>query len=182
MTMTRICITGHRPDAFLVSHYDEGSVKRVADDIVCVMKREYGDGLSFNLGGAIGTDQWVGSACIENGVKFSLYLPFLPQIQARFWHPEQREELNRQLRHASRIVVADTQGKYDPARYHERDRMMVDEADFVIAFWVGRRRGGTYGTVQYALSKSMIVLNAMDELRPVFSTALEEGWTPPHLR
>lgn len=180
--MKTVCITGHRPDAFLVSHYNEASVKRLADHVVGVLKREYGDDLSLNLGGAIGTDQWVGAAAIENEVRFSLYLPFLPQIQAKFWKVEQREELDRQLRRASRIVIADPGQEYNPARYHERDRMMVDEADFVVAFWVGRRRGGTYGTMKYALSKSKLVLNAMDGLRPVFSGLLEGGWTPPHIR
>lgn len=180
--MTKICITGHRPDSFLVSHYDEDTVKRIADDLVCVMKREYGDKLSFNLGGAIGSDQWVGAACIEHDARFSLYLPFLPQIQARYWNADQRAELDQQMRRASRIVIADTEGKYDASKYHERDRMMVDDADFVVAFWVGRRRGGTFGTMSYALSKSVLVLNALDGLRPVFSKTLEEGWTPPHLK
>lgn len=180
--MAKVCITGHRPDSFIVSHYSEGAVRRLASDIACVLKREYGDDLTLNLGGAVGADQWMGAAAIEHGVKFGLFLPFLPQVQARFWTDDQRQEFDRQLRAASRIMVMDTSGDYDVARYHERDRMMVDEADFVVAFWVGRRRGGTFETMKYALSKSKFVLNALDGLRPVFKQNLEAGWTPPHLR
>ncbi len=180
--MARVCITGHRPDPFLVSHYQAETVARLAGDIACVLKREYGEELFFNLGGAIGADQWMGAAAIEHGIRFGLFLPFPPQVQARFWTEEQRSELDRQLRTAARIVIADPSGQYDPARYHERDRLMVDESDFVVAFWVGRRRGGTYETMRYALSKSKFVLNALDRLRPVFKQDLETGWTPPHLR
>jgi uncharacterized phage-like protein YoqJ len=180
--MAKVCITGHRPDSFLVSHYPLDAVRRLAGDIACALKREYGDDLMFNLGGAVGADQWMGAAAMEQGVRYSLFLPFLPQVQARYWDEGQREEFDRQLRGAARIVVVDPSGQYDPDKYHERDRLMVDEADFVVAFWVGRRRGGTFGTMGYALSKSKFVLNAMDRLRPVFRHDLENGWTPPHLK
>jgi uncharacterized phage-like protein YoqJ len=180
--MAKVCITGHRPDSFLVSHYQLEAVKRLASDVACALKREYGDELVFNLGGAIGADQWMGAAAIEHGVKYSLFLPFLPQVQALYWDDQQREELDRQMKNAARIVVVDPSGQYDVAKYHERDRLMVDDADFVVAFWVGRRRGGTFETMRYALSKSKFVLNALDRLRPVFKQDLESGWTPQHLK
>lgn len=180
--MARVCITGHRPDPFLVSHYQIDAVRRLVSDITYALKREYGDELMLNLGGSIGVDQWMGAAAIEHGVKFSLFLPFLPQIQARYWDESQRSELDRQMKTAARIVVIDPSGEYDVSRYHERDRMMVNEADFVVAFWVGRRRGGTFETMKYGLSQSKFVLNALDGLRPVFRRDLERGWTPPHLR
>jgi len=180
--MVRVCITGHRPDPFLVSHYKIDDVIVKAGDVACVLKREYGEELSLNLGGAIGADQWMGSAAIEHGVKFKLYLPFLPQIQAKFWTKDQRHELDRQMRAATGITIVDSTGLYNVVKYHERDRLMVDESDFVVAFWVGRRRGGTFETMKYALSKSKFVLNALDGLRPIFREDLDIGWTPPHLR
>jgi uncharacterized phage-like protein YoqJ len=180
--MARVCITGHRPDSFLVSHYQPDAVRRLAGDIACRLKREYGDELMLNLGGAVGADQWMGAAAIEHDLKYGLFLPFLPQVQAKYWDEGQRAELDRQMKLANRIVVVDPSGQYDVAKYHERDRLMVDEADFVVAFWVGRRRGGTFETIKYALSRSKFVLNALDGLRPVFKGDLEAGWTPSHLR
>lgn len=176
--MVKICITGHRPDRFLVSHYSIDTVKRLADDVACIFKREHGDSLFLNLGGAVGADQWMGSAAMKYDIKFGLFLPFLPQIQARYWDIDQREELDRQLKAASKISIVDSSGQYDVSKYFERDRLMVDEADFVVAFWVGRRRGGTFETMKYALSKSKFVFNALDHLRPVFKQNLETGWTP----
>lgn len=179
--MAIVCITGHRPDPFLVSHYQPDAIIRLASDTACILKREYGDELTFNLGGAIGADQWMGAAAIEHGIKFGLFLPFLPQVQAKFWNEQQRSELDRQMRAASRIMIVDSSGNYDVCKYHERDQLMVNEADFVVAFWVGRRRGGTFETIKYALSKSKFVFNALNGLRPIFKQDLELGWTPSHL-
>jgi uncharacterized phage-like protein YoqJ len=178
----KICVTGHRPDAFIVSHYDEEAVKALAESVVEGFKRKYGEKLSFNLGGAVGVDQWMGMAAIDHEVRFSLFLPFPPHIQSRFWKEGQRFELGRQIKCASEIFIADSSGKYDVSKYHERDKSMVDNCDFVLAFWVGRRRGGTFNTIRYALSKPKSVLNALNNLHPVLESDLESGWTPPHIR
>jgi len=182
--MVKIAITGHRPDAFLVSHYTPEMVKHIADGIVCSMAREYGKDLCFNLGGAMGVDLWVGEACIEHNVKFHLYLPFHPTIQARYWSDDLKAELDRQMQKAVGIDIVDPDPKstYHVARYQERNKCMVDSAQFVIAFWVGKRRGGTFNAMKYALSQSKVVLNAIDELRPQFKEDLKRGWTPPTVK
>lgn len=155
---------------------------RIVDDTACILQREYGDELEFNLGGAIGIDQMMGAAAIEHGIRFSLYLPFPPEVQGKFWKSGQRAELERQMRHAAGITIVDPEGNYTPRRYFERDRLMVDNADFTIGFWVGKRRGGTYETMKYSLRQSKMVINAMDGMRLVFKQDLEKGWTPSHLR
>lgn len=177
----KIAITGHRPDAFLVSHYSIETIERIAEDTVCILKREYGDDLSFNLGGAVGADQWVGDACIEHDVNFRMFLPFLPNIQAKFWNKEQRNNLDLQLQKAAGINIVNLKedAEYTPKTYMERNMNMVDDASFAIAFWVGKRRGGTFQTIKYALSQSKFVLNALDNLRPIFKESLDTGWTPP---
>ena len=175
----KIAITGHRPDAFLVSHYEDSQVKRIADDIVCVFKREFGDDLCFNLGGSTGVDQWVGSACIEHGVKYHLFLPFLPQVQNKFWDEECKLELDRQMKNAAGITISDLSGKYIPELYQVRNKLMVDSSHFLVAFWVGKRRGGTYNTIKYALEKSKFVYNALNDRKPINIADLKKGWTPP---
>jgi uncharacterized phage-like protein YoqJ len=175
----KIAISGHRPDSFLVSHYSPESIIRIANDIVCIFQREFGDELLFNLGGAIGTDQWVGRACVEHGVKYHMFLPFRPEVQARYWSDDQRKELDEQLKYASGIHISDLSGHYAPHLFQERNEKMVDGANFLVAFWVGKRKGGTYNAMKYALSQSKFVFNALNELRPVFNENLKNGWTPP---
>lgn len=179
--MVQVAITGHRPDSFLVSHYEPSAIMRIADDTVWRLKKEYKEDLCFNLGGALGADLWVGSACIENNVKFRLYLPFHPSVQTAHWTTEQRAELDRQLQVATGIDIMEPNPdiEYNVARYFERNQKMVDEASFVIAFWVGKRRGGTYHAMKCALKSSKFVFNALDDLRPIFTEDLEAGWTPP---
>ena len=178
--MVKIAITGHRPDAFLVSHYREDTILRIADDTVWRLKKEYKGDLSFNLGGALGADLWSGSACIENNVNFTVYLPFHPKVHTKYWKDDQRLELNRQLQRASGIdIISPSLTEYNKENYFERNKKMVDQANFVVAFWVGKRRGGTFHAMNYALSNSKFVFNALDGLRPIFKEDLKEGWTPP---
>ena len=178
----KIAITGHRPDAFIVSHYDSSQIIRIADDLVCTLKREFGEDLCFNLGGAIGVDQWVGAACIEHNVTYRMFLPFYPEVQARFWKQEDRAELDRQLKNAAGIDIVDLSGKYKSEMYQIRNQKMVDSADFLIAFWVGKRRGGTYNAIKYALDQSKFVYNALNDRRPINKENLKKGWTPPTVR
>jgi hypothetical protein len=90
--------------------------------------------------------------------------------------------LKTQYEKASGLTIIDPSGDYHVKNYFIRDRMMVDEADVLVAFWVGRRRGGTFETMKYALKNSKFVFNALDDLRPIFNVDLENGWTPPKLR
>jgi len=179
--MIQVAITGHRPDSFLVSHYDPETIMRIADDTVWKLKKEYKDELCFNLGGALGADLWVGAACIKNDVRFRLYLPFHPKVQTAHWTTEQKMELNQQLQKAAGIDIMEPNPdiEYNVGRYFERNQKMVDDASFVIAFWVGKRRGGTFHAMKYALNNSKFVFNALDGLRPIFTEELENGWTPP---
>lgn len=174
----RVAITGHRPDSFLQSHYTQGQIQLLSDGMVATFKRQY-DELAFNVGGALGADQIVGQSCIDAGVPYYLYLPFPVDIQGRYWKEEQREDLVRQFELAAGVKIVDPTGHYDVKNYFVRDRQMVDDADVVVAFWVGKKRGGTYEAMKYALTQSKFVLNALDGLRPVFSNELEKGWTPP---
>lgn len=175
--MITITITGHRPDAYLVSHYSIESLQRRASDIVAIFKREHGDELCFNLGGALGADQWFGQACIEQNVKFHLYLPFDPEVMGKYWKEEQKEILKEQVNKASGIVIVNPSG-YSKKDYYVRNIHMVDNSNFVVAFWVGKRAGGTYNCIDYALKKNKFVFNALNGLRPIFKENLVSGWTP----
>jgi uncharacterized phage-like protein YoqJ len=173
-----ISVTGHRPDAFLISHYSLGVVKTIANDTACILKREFDADLQFNLGGAIGSDQWMGNACIEHNIKFNLYLPFAPEVFTAYWTEEQKQELSRQMQHAASINIIDPVGSYNVAKYQERNEKMIADSNFTVAFWVGKRRGGTYNSIYYALKQSKFVFNALNELKPIFKENLKKGWTP----
>lgn len=173
----RVAITGHRPDAFIQSHYTTNQIQMISDGVVATFKRQYND-IYFNLGGAIGADQIVGNSCIEANVPYYLYLPAPIEIQGKYWNSNQLNNLKKQADLSSGLNIIDPSGNYNVKNYFIRDRKMVDEADIVVAFWVGKRQGGTFETMKYALKQSKFVFNALNELRPVFNVDLEKGWTP----
>lgn len=180
----KIAITGHRPNSFLISHYNLSQIEQLADDQVCILKRQYGDELIFLLGGAVGTDQMVGNSCIKHNVKFKLFLPYYPSIQAKFWKDSQKKELNRQLKKASgiHIINPNVDAEYSFDAYIKRNKLIVDSSDFVLSFWSGKRKGGTYLTISYALKQNKITLNALDNNSLILNDHLKNGWTPVFLR
>jgi len=133
------------------------------------------------FGSEYGADLWAGQACIEHNVKYRLYLPFHPSIYACYWKEEQEQELNRQIKLASGIQLEDPDPNalFCKENYQKRNMKMVDNSAFVISFWVGKKRGGTYNTMVYTLRQSKFVLNGMNGLKPIFNEDLENGWTPP---
>jgi uncharacterized phage-like protein YoqJ len=184
--MIKIAVTGHRPDSFLVSHYKLSDVEKICDETVQILKKEYCDDLLFNIGGALGSDQWVGNACLVHNVKFDLYLPFHPSVQARYWTKGQKSTLDTQLKKACSIHIVDPDpniplnslNSYNVLNYTKRNEEMVDHSSFTIAFWVGKRKGGTYNAIKYTLKKSKFVFNALNELKPIFGEDIKNGWTP----
>jgi hypothetical protein len=88
------------------------------------------------------------------------------------------------MQHAAGIDLLEPnpEAPYRVSLYQERNKKMVDDANFTIAFWVGKKRGGTMNAMKYSLKESKFVLNAMDNLRPLFKEDLEKGWTPPTVK
>lgn len=168
MRVYRVGITGHRPDRFK----DVDLAISICDKLVADIQYQYGDSgeLCFNLGGCIGADQWVGDACIKYGVNFHLYLPFPIDVQAKYWYDYQKENLVRQADACSGMtVVGDS---YQIANYFVRDKMIVDNSDFMVCLWEGCTQGGTFQTIKYAVKQSKIVLNALTNMSLVSKSQL----------
>ena len=183
--MITIAITGHLPDTFLISHYSHEEIKRRINDVVAIFKREHGDDLCFNLGGAQGADTWAAQACMDHNVKFHMFLPFPTEVHCKYWEEDQIAEFKTQLIRASGIDILDPSNSNKDNRhklYALRDKKMVDCANFVVAFWVGKKAGGTYNCMDYALEQSKFVFNALNELKPVFKVDLQNGWSPERVK
>lgn len=160
MKVYQVGITGHRPDRYK----DAQAAEKLCRETIATIDYQYYDAgqLYFNLGGCIGADQWAGAACIDLDIDFNLFLPFPPNIQAQYWYDYQKEELERQVDHCSGLTIVGEE--YKVANYFIRDRMIVDNSDFIICFWEGCLQGGTYQTIKYAVNNNKIVLNALDNL------------------
>ena len=72
-----IAVTGHRPDAFLVSHYSPETIARMASDMVCVFKREFGDDLLFAVAEALLTFVFKDGGDVHPGTALYLVVAIL---------------------------------------------------------------------------------------------------------
>ena len=96
-------------------------------------------------GMAIGWDQALAWAAINNDIPFIAAVPFLGQ--ASIWPKEAQAEYEKLLSFAEEVVIV-CEGGYATHKYHIRDKWMIDNGDAMIALWNGIEHGGTYSTVK----------------------------------
>ena len=144
-----IALTGHRAPGLQPGASD--AIRHAIGQLVIQHP-----GALWLAGGATGADMIATSELLDGGQQVRLILPFVPAIQARQWSLDQRRVLLDHVARASGVeVVAE---HYSVAAYHERNRRLVQQADLLVAFYDGRRTGGTYQTIQQAASRHLPVM------------------------
>lgn len=115
----------------------------------------------FIAGGALGVDTWVAEAVLsvqEEYPDIKLYIarPFGQQEkiwplkdQIRYWTISAR----------SNGVYTISSGSYSPSAMIKRNEWLVDHSSALIAFYDGRKGGGTYRTYRYAKSKGKEIIH-----------------------
>lgn len=68
--------------------------------------------------------------------------------------------------YASRIIIVNDAWTYPgPWVYDDRNKWMVDNGDEGVAFWNGKRSGGTYNCLKYADRMGKLVINVYPSWR-----------------
>lgn len=157
------CFTGHRSTLLPSQGLENAAgmralkarLEKAVDDAVSL-----GAGC-FYAGGAEGFDTLAAETVLK---KKSTY-PFLrlclalpEETPPAYWSTAQKRRYERILALADEIYVSPAGNPFPNARYHHRNRYMVDHADLVIAYLVSHS-GGTYATVTYALERGRAVWN-----------------------
>lgn len=150
------CVTGHRPKGFPFPH-DRDCVEYM--DYRCKLDREvellaregYRD---FITGMADGADLDFAETVIElreaeGYITLEAALPY--PIRPTKKVTEYIDHRDTILLQCDRKTVVSTH--YYRGCMQARNRYMVDKADIVLAIWNGTQNGGTWDTIQYALSK-----------------------------
>lgn len=110
-------------------------------------------------GMASGFDLYLGREAIDLGIE---------TIAARPWagHTPRRSddaEYAFIIANASEVVNVNVSAVYlGPWLYHDRNHWMVDHADKVLAYWSGKKSGGTYACIQYAHNVNKPIRNIYD--------------------
>ena len=161
-----IAITGHRPK-------DLGRIGRdviMAHTMTLIRRaneRWPGETITLHTGAAIGVDLWVAEAAIAAGVRNHLHPPLKdPAIYAQRGWTIADADLLKKITGLSDVVCQTCPRPVAP-EYQRRNEHMVDSSRLVIAFWTGKRSGGTYNCIQYAKRMDVPVLNALDGFRRI---------------
>ncbi len=164
--------TGHRPKRFSFG-YDEEDEKCVRLKLVMaqqIMKLIKGGVSLFYTGMAQGVDQY--GAEIVLGMKRQYphvqLIAVLPcETQANKWSPMQRERYFNTLAVCDDVITL--RARYSPQCMHERNRYMVDHAEYLLAVYDGDGKGGTAYTVRYAREKEREIITIHSDTLAVVS-------------
>lgn len=153
----KCCFTGHRN----IRKNEEIEIRnKVMKQILSLIDQ----GVDiFYVGGAIGFDMLAAEALLdlrdkENAkIKIISVLPF-PEWREG-WAENEKMRQDSIMEKSNEILYVNKEGSREA--YLSRDRKMVDESDYCIAYCT-RRSGGTAYTIRYAMKKDLQVFNMAD--------------------
>lgn len=148
--------TGHRPERFSFG-YDNEDEKCIrlkllmANEIVKMIEK---GAFLFYTGMAQGVDQYGAEIILDMKRQYPhiQLIAVLPcETQANKWPPAQRERYFNILAACNDVITL--RAHYTPKCMLERNRYMVDQAEYLLAVYGGGNEGSTAYTIRYARKK-----------------------------
>ena len=146
--------TGHR-------FYDFSQREFIQERLTSAISEAYDHGIrNFISGFALGIDlmaaQLVQSLkCDLPGISLTAAIPF--GGQAERYNIYDKRVYRRLLELADKVIVLSDY--YYPRCFLDRDKFMVENASYLIAYYDGREKGGTYYTVKKARARGIPIIN-----------------------
>lgn len=146
--------TGHR-------FYDFSQREFIQERLTSAISEAYDHGIrNFISGFALGIDlmaaQLVQSLkCNLPGISLTAAIPF--EDQAERYNIYDKRVYGRLLELADKVIVLSD--CYYPRCFLDRDEFMVENASYLIAYYDGREKGGTYYTVKKARARGIPIIN-----------------------
>lgn len=160
----KISFTGHRPDK--LGGYDwKTNLSRPLVDALKLKLLSHPTLEYCITGMAQGFDQWAAVACLEIGIPFVAYVPFIDQDGV--WPQAARGKYRTLLGKAKQVVVCNGPG-FSKWKMQKRNERMVDDSNLLVACWDGTD-GGTANCVKYA-QKKLRVVDRLDPATMVWTT------------
>ena len=145
--------TGHRPARYIFGYDEEHEKCRQLKALLAVQIAALIDiGVTtFYTGMSLGADQWaaeivLGMKAARDDIRLIAVIPC--ETQADRWSVDQRDRYFDIVDRCDDAINLQT--KYTPTCMMERNRWLVDHAEFLLAVYDGGVRGGTAYTVKYA--------------------------------
>lgn len=146
--------TGHR-------FYDFSQRVFIQERLTSAISEAYDHGIrNFISGFALGIDlmaaQLVQSLkCNLPGISLTVAIPFAGQAER--YNIYDKRVYGRLLELADKVIVLSD--CYYPRCFLDRDEFMVENASYLIAYYDGREKGGTYYTIKKARARGIPIIN-----------------------
>lgn len=108
----------------------------------------------FITGGACGFDSVLARYCLDHKISYEIILPFPFDVHMCLWNQQDKLELQQLINGCAKLVILSN--TYDSKVYLERNRIMVDSCDILVAYFDGVKKGGTWYTVKYAMKRNKV--------------------------
>ncbi len=147
------CFTGHR----LIPAAD---YRRIYYKTKMEIQKLAKEGVNkFICGGAVGYDMLCGELVLLvkkeiPDIKLIMAIPC--ENQQKKYSAADKLRYERLVREASEVVLLSKE--YSPGCYHARNRYMVDNSSYIIAYCI-KNSGGSYYTLGYAKKKGVEIVN-----------------------
>ena len=149
-----VCFTGHRPQRLPCGFNEEHPVclrikSQLKRLIIGVIEKK--NVTRFISGCALGTDLWAAEIVLELKEEYpniTLEAAIPCKNQTVGWNVKNKERYVRMLSQCDAITILQERYTYDCMQ--NRNKYMVDKADYVIAVW-NRKPSGTGKTIRYAI-------------------------------
>ena len=166
--MIKISVLGHSPDSFP----DIKSIAFDIDNAIEIIKLQHAQekDITFLLNCDPGIGQWVCNAITEKELPYEVYLTSAPEEASFYWSEEQQTQLFWQLKKAKALHICCLDNSFESRII--RDKQMIDESQWVLAFWISKHQGETFQSIQYAVSNGKIVYNGIGRLKLIDSDEL----------
>lgn len=146
--------TGHR-------FYDFSQREFIQERLTSAISEAYDHGIrNFISGFALGIDMMAAQLvqslkCDLPGISLTAAIPF--EGQAERYNIYDKRVYRRLLELADKVIVLSD--CYYPRCFLDRDEFMVENASYLIAYYDGREKGGTYYTVKKARARGIPIIN-----------------------
>ncbi len=156
--MYKIGVIGHSPEHFS----DRRSVQQAVGKLIDSLGLQYGESeVVFNIAGETGVGLWAARESLDRVYRYHLFLPYSLEDTCQHWYDEQKSELDMSFKHAYSLTTCYQDTKWDDKSYE----LLIDDSNFIVCFWIGRKQGKTYDAIKYALSTNKLALNGLDGLK-----------------
>jgi uncharacterized phage-like protein YoqJ len=165
--MYKIGIIGHSLEHFKDHDSVQSAIRRTID----LLGYQYGIAdVVFAVHGNVGVGMWAAQAAYELGYKYHMFLPYPIENTYKHWYEDQRQALVMSCNNAYSITTCRANDQFDD----ESRELLIDESNFTICFWVGKRQGKTFNAIKYAHSKNKLILNGSDELKLITNASIKK--------